>query len=180
MLLPASLAQYGGAKFKLVRGYSGAGEIMLAMLRGEADLVGGVGLPLLVVRNPDWVFDGKAVILYQNALERHPMLPNVPTLPELGLTPEGVTFLRVVASTAEIGRSVLTTPGVPPERLAALRKAFQDMVADPEYLAVAAQRHIEVSPAPGERIDEIVRETAKLPRTSVIDKVKRAGRKGGR
>jgi len=177
VLLPASLAQYGGAKFKLVRGYNGAGEIMLAMLRGEVDMVGGVGLPLLVVRNPEWVFDGKAVILYQNALERHPLLPNVPTLPELGLTLEGVAFLRVVSSTAEIGRSVLTTPGVPPERLAALRQAFQDMVTDPEYIAAATQRHIEVSPASGERIDEIVREIARLP-ASVIDAVNALAKAG--
>ena len=75
-------------------------------------------------------------------LERHPLLPNVPTLPELGLTPEGVTFLRVVASTAEIGRSVLTTPGVPPERLAALRSAFQAMLNDPAFLAACEKRHL--------------------------------------
>ena len=86
VLLPSALKEYGGAQFKLVRGYSGAAEIMLALQRGEVDLVGGVGLPLLIVRNPDWVLRGKAVILYQNALERHPLLPNVPTLPELGLT----------------------------------------------------------------------------------------------
>jgi len=170
VLLPSALKEYGGAQFKLIRGYSGAGEIMLALQRGEVDLVGGVGLPLLVVRNPEWIRDGKAVILYQNALERHPLLPNIPTLPELGLTQEGVTFLRVVASTAEIGRSILTTPGVPPERLAALRKAFKSMVADPEYLAAAKNRNIEISPATGERIDEIVSETSRLP-ASVIDKV---------
>ena len=86
------------------------------------------------------------------------------------MTQEGIPFLRVVASTAEIGRSILTTPGVPPERLAALRKAFQSMVADPEYLAAAKNRNIEVSPATGERIDEIVSETSRLPH-SVIDKV---------
>jgi len=170
VLLPAALKEYGGAQFKLIRGYSGAGEIMLALQRGEVDLVGGVGLPLLVVRNPEWLRDGKAVILYQNALERHPLLPNIPTLPELGLTEEGVTFLRVVASTAEIGRSILTTPGVPPKRLAALRQAFQSMVADPEYLAAATNRHIEVSSASGERIDKIVSETSRLP-ASVIDNV---------
>ncbi len=177
VLLPASLKEYGGAQFRLIRGYTGSAEIMLALQRGEVDLVGGVGLPLLLVRNPDWILQGKAVILYQNALERHPMLPNVPTLPELGLTPEGVTFLRAVASTAEIGRSILTTPGVPPERLAALRKAFQAMVADPEYLAAAKQRNIEVSPASGERIDEIVRETSRLPQ-AVIDKVNALAKAG--
>jgi tripartite-type tricarboxylate transporter receptor subunit TctC len=177
VLLPSALKEYGGAQFKLIRGYSGSAEIMLALQRGEVDLVGGIGLPLLLVRNPDWIAEGKAVILYQNALERHPLLPNVPTLPELGLTPDGITFLRVVASTAEIGRSILTTPGVPPARLAALRKAFQDMVADPEYLAAAKQRNIEVSPASGARIDEIVRETSRLPQ-AIIDKVNALAKAG--
>jgi tripartite-type tricarboxylate transporter receptor subunit TctC len=170
VLLPSALREYGGAKFKLVRGYASAAEMMIAVQRGEVDLVGGVGVPLLAVRNPDWIYEGKAVILYQNALTRHPLLPNVPTLPELALSPEGQTVLRAVAGTAEIGRSIITTPGVPKERLAALRKAFQDMAVDPEFIAAAKKRNIEIAPAPGEQIDEIVRETAKLPR-ELLDKV---------
>jgi len=165
VLLPSALIAHGGAKFKLVRGYNGAGEMLLALQRHEVDLVGGVGLPLLLARNPDWVSAGKAVILYQNAIERHPLLKDVPTLPELGLTPDGRTVLRAIASTAEIGRSILTTPGVPADRLAALRKAFKDMTEDPEFLAAATKRNIELSPASGEKLGELVRETSHLPRT---------------
>ena len=127
-------------------------------------------MPLLVVRNPDWIYQHKAVFLYQNALERHSLLPDVPTLPELALTPEGNTVLRAIAGTAEIGRSILTTPGVPKDRLDALRKAFQDMTEDQEFIAAAKKRNIEIAPAPGEKIDAIVRETAQLPK-ELLEKV---------
>lgn len=170
VLLPSALIAHGGAKFKLVRGYNGAGEMLLALQRKEIDLVGGVGLPLLLARNPDWVLQGKAVVLYQNAIERHPLLKDVPTLPELGLTADGRTVLRAVASTAEIGRSILTTPGVPADRLAALRKAFQRMTADPEFIAIAKSRNIELAPVSGEKVNELVRETSQLPR-SLLDMV---------
>jgi tripartite-type tricarboxylate transporter receptor subunit TctC len=107
------------------------------------------------------------VILYQNALKRHPLLPNVPTLPELGLSDEGRAVLRAIAGTAEIGRSVLTTPGVPAERLAALRTAFQDTLKDPEFLAACRKRNITIEPATGEEMDAITRDTARLPKPMI-------------
>ena len=63
---------------------------------------------------------------------------------------EGREVLHAAASTGDIGRSILTTPGVPPERLAALRGAFQAMLADPAFLAACEQRHLMVDGAPGE------------------------------
>jgi tripartite-type tricarboxylate transporter receptor subunit TctC len=88
----------------------------------------------------------------------------VPTLPELGLTDEGRTILRAIAGTAEIGRSILTTPGVPAERLAALRTAFQDMLKDPDFLAACAQRNVTIEPATGEEMDAITQETVRMPK----------------
>jgi tripartite-type tricarboxylate transporter receptor subunit TctC len=61
------------------------------------------------------------------------------------------------------GRSILTTPGVPAERLAALRTAFQAMLRDPDFLAACEKRNLMVDGATGEEIDEIVRETLRLP-----------------
>jgi len=71
--------------------------------------------------------------------------------------------LRAAASTGEIGRSIITTPGVPSERLAALRSAFQAMLKDPDFFATCEQRHLMVDGASGEDMDKIVRETLKLP-----------------
>jgi len=170
VLFPSALGAYAGAKFKLVRGYSGTSDILLAMERGEVDIVGAYGLPGILASHPEWVQGQGATFIYQAALKRHRLLPNVPTLPELALSDEGRTVLRAAASTADIGRSIITTPGVPPERLAALRAAFQDMLKDPDFLAACEKRNLMVEGAPGEEMDAIVRETLALP-PDLIEKI---------
>ena len=163
VLFPTALKIYAGAKFKLVRGYSGTSDILLAMERGEVDIVGAYGLPGILVSHPGWVHSGEATILYQAAVKRHRLLPNVPSLLELAQSNEGRQVLSAAASTGEIGRSILTTPGVPPERLAALRSAFQAMLKDPDFVSACEKRNLMVDAAAGEEIDEIVRETLRLP-----------------
>src|SRR5262245_43042758 len=170
VLFPTALNTYAGAKFKLVRGYSGTTDILLALERGEVDIVGAYGLPGMLVSNRGWVRRGEATIPYQASLKRHRLLPDVPTLPELAQSDEGREVLRAAASTGEIGRAILTTPGVPAERLAALRAAFQAMLNDPAFLAACEKRNLMVDGAPGEQIDEIVRETLRLPQ-AVADKI---------
>jgi Uncharacterized protein conserved in bacteria len=78
VLFPTALKTYAGAKFKLVRGYSGTIDILLAMERGEVDIVGAYGLPGMLVSHPGWVHRGEATILYQASLKRHRLLPNTP------------------------------------------------------------------------------------------------------
>jgi hypothetical protein len=130
---------------------------------GEVDIVGAFGLPGILVSHPGWVHRGKATILYQASLKRHHLLPNVPTLPELAQSDEGRQVLHAAASTSEIGRSILTAPGVPPERIAALRSAFQAMLKDTDLLRACEKRQLMVDGAAGQEIDEIVRETLRLP-----------------
>ncbi len=85
-----ALNAYAGAKLKIVtRLFSGSAEIQLAAERGEVEVNGSYSLPAVLVSHPDWVRDGKAVILYQNALKRFPQLPQVPTMSELVLSDEG-------------------------------------------------------------------------------------------
>jgi tripartite-type tricarboxylate transporter receptor subunit TctC len=170
VLFPTALSTYAGAKFKLVRGYHGTTDILLAMERGEVDIVGAYGLPGMLVSNPGWVQRGDATILYQASLKRHRLLPDVPTLPELAQSDEGHEILYAAASTGEIGRAILTTPGVPPERLALLRSAFAAMLTDPAFLAACEQRNLMVEGAPGEEIDAIVRATLRLPQ-AVAEKI---------
>jgi tripartite-type tricarboxylate transporter receptor subunit TctC len=158
-----TLNTYGGAKLKIVKGYSGSAEIQLAAERGEVEVNGSYSLPAILVSRPDWVRDGKAVILYQNALKRFAQLPHVPTVSELVLSDEGRAVAQVIAGTAEIGRSIITTPGVPQARLAALRVAFQDMLKDPEFLAAIAKRNLMLDPARGEEMDAINTQTMSLP-----------------
>jgi tripartite-type tricarboxylate transporter receptor subunit TctC len=163
VLFPTSLISHGGAKFKIVKGYAGTTEIQLAMERGEVDIVGAYGLPGMQSSKPGWIRGEGATIIYQASLKRHRLIPNVPTLPELALTEEGRKPLMIAASTGEFGRSILTTPGVPPERLAALRKAFNAMLSDREFLAAAEKRNLMIDPGTGEEMDAIVRDTARMP-----------------
>jgi tripartite-type tricarboxylate transporter receptor subunit TctC len=94
VLFPAALNTYAGAKFKLIRGYSGTINILLAMERGEVDIVGSYGLPGMLASHPGWVHKGEATILYQTSLKRHRLLPNVPAIPELAQSDEGREVLR--------------------------------------------------------------------------------------
>ena len=145
--------------------------IWLAVERGEVDIVGAYGLPGIQVSHPDWLQGKEAVFLYQASLKRHPLIPNVPTLPELGLTDEGRQVLRAAASTGDIGRSIITTPGVPPERLAALRDArSRAMLKDPDFIAECEKRKLPIEGATGEEVDAMVRETLQLPR-AVLDEI---------
>ena len=170
VLFPTALIAYAGAKFKIIRGYSGSINILLAMERTEVDIVGAYGLPGILVSHPGWVHRGEATILYQASLNRHRLLPNVPAIPELAQSDEGREVLRAAASTGDIGRSILTTPGVPPERLAALRSAFQAMLNDPDFLAACEKRNLMIDGAAGEEIDQIVRDTLRLPQ-AVAEKI---------
>jgi tripartite-type tricarboxylate transporter receptor subunit TctC len=170
VLFPTALKTYAGAQFKLIRGYSGTSDILLAMERGEVDIVGAYGIPAILASHAGWVYGGEATILYQAALKRHRLLANVPTLPELAQSEEGRAVLHAAASTGEIGRSILTTPGVPAERIAALRTAFQAMLKDPDFLAACEKRNLMVDGAAGEEMDEVVRATLRLPQV-VAEKI---------
>jgi tripartite-type tricarboxylate transporter receptor subunit TctC len=170
VLFPTALNRYAGAKFKLIRGYSGTIDIVLAMERGEVDIVGAYGLPGILVSQPGWIHRGEATILYQASLKRHRLLPNVPTIPELAQSDEGRQVLHAAAATGEIGRAIITTPGVPPERLAVLRGAFQAMLKDPDFLAACEKRNLMIDGATGEEIDKIVQEMLRLPE-AVVEKI---------
>jgi tripartite-type tricarboxylate transporter receptor subunit TctC len=175
-LYARALNTYAGSRFKIVTGYSGTAEIQLAVERGEVEVNGGESLPTVQVHNPDWLH-GKAVFLYQNGLKRASQLPQVPTMAELvtldekrqveGRQVEGRQVMGALAGTAEIGRSILTTPGVPAERLGALRAAFQRMLADPDFLAAMAKRNVMIEPATGEAMDAVTTETMGLPKSTI-------------
>lgn len=166
-----ALNAYAGSRFKIVTGYSGTAEIQLAAERGEVDVNGGESLPAIIVQYPEWL-EGKATLLYQNGVKRFSMLPQTPTMTELSTSDEGRAVMGVLAGTAEIGRSILTPPGVPPERLAALRTAFQAMLKDPQFIATTEKRKLMIDGATGEQMDAVTRDTMKLPK-DIVEAVRR-------
>ena len=169
-VFPAVLNNVLGTKFKIVTGYEGTAAVMLAMERGEVEGLSSTYDGLKAQRE-EWLKQKKVNIVVQYLLRRHPELPDVPTSAEVASTPEQATILRTVSSASEIGKFILTTPGVPADRVAALRTAFDAVVKDPEFLAEATKLRIEIDPLSGVELQKIVSETQSIPQ-DIIEKVK--------
>lgn len=169
-LYPSVLNNVVGTKFKVVMGYEGSIACMLAMERGEAD---GHSTSWDGVKSArgDWVRDKKINVIVQYGLKRHPELPDVPTSVELGRTGEETQILRVVANATEVGKMVLTTPGVPADRVRALRRAFDAMIKDPDYVAEMNQQRLEITPLTGEEMQKLVEEVGSVS-PAILEKVK--------
>jgi hypothetical protein len=134
-----------GTRFKIISGYPGTTEMHLAMERGETEGATKTW-EAFKADNDDWLRDRKVNMLVQYALTASPELPGVPLMMDLGRNDAARAVLRFYAAGNELGRSLIAPPGVPPERIAALRKALIDMIRDPEFLAEAKQRRVEIGP----------------------------------
>jgi tripartite-type tricarboxylate transporter receptor subunit TctC len=148
------LADAVGARFKLVRGYPGTQEIHLALERGEAE---GAYSSLNTIRTMwgHWLRDKKINIILQTALERHPALPDVPTMIELGKTAEDKASIAFFAGSGAIGRSIVAPPELPEEERGVLRAAFQATMKDEQFLAEARQLNMDIDPLAGEELGKI-------------------------
>ncbi len=161
-----------GTKFNVILGYPGGGDIDLALERGE--ITGDAGQILSVfVRKQYWLEDGLIRFLVQSGARRHPRLPDVPLLQEFARNDEERAIFEFLSSRAEIGMTLLVPPGVPADRVAALRQAMADTLADPEFLAAAEQRNLDVIPASAEEVEAAVRNVLNTP-TPVVTRIKEA------
>src|ERR1700704_2183904 len=152
-----------GTKFKLVTGYPGGNEVNLAMERGEIDGRASNSWASWKSTHPDWVKDKKIVVLVQVGLKRSPDLTDVPLLNELAgndLERQVMTFLS--ADTA-IARSLVAAPDTPPDRIAALRRAFDATMRDPDFLAEADKATLDVVPMSGEEAQKIADSIVNTP-----------------
>src|SRR6202012_1333674 len=135
-----------GTKFKIIAGYANVGGINIAMERGEVDGRAGNNLSTLRATNPQWLRDKTVTLLAQVGIKRDPEFPDVPTMIDLGKTDEQRQVLRLFSTDIVIGRALLTPPGIPAERLALLRKAFDEMLADPAFIDDEKAARLEVEP----------------------------------
>ena len=125
---PKAMNALLGTKFKIVLGYPGGNDINLAMERGEVDVRGSNSWASWKATRPDWLAEKKIIILVQIGLAKAADLPDVPLLMDLGTNDEDRELLRLLSASTAIGRPLFTTPDVPAERVAALRKAFDAMM----------------------------------------------------
>ncbi len=157
-----------GTRFDIVRGYNGSMEGMLAVERSEVD---GhcTGWDTLKTSHPGWIENKSINILVQFAAKRHAELKDVPTVVEFAKTQRQSDLLKAMVNAAEIGTSFFSTPGVPADRLAALRNGFMRCMEDRDFLAEIATLRIGLDPQPGERVAETVAEISKIPDELVPD-----------
>jgi tripartite-type tricarboxylate transporter receptor subunit TctC len=160
-IYPTVLNNVIGTKFKLVMGYRGSNEAMLAMERGEVE-GHSTAWAAVKVAKPDWLRDKTVNIIVQFALKRHPELPDIPTAVELARNDDERAVLSAIMNASEVGTAFFTTPGIAPERLAALRRAFDDTVKDPDFLAEAQRLRLGVSPLAGEELQKLVAQVSNL------------------
>jgi len=147
-----------GTQLRAIPGYPAARDFVLASERGETD--GGtstyVGLSQLF---SNYLREKKLNIPVQFALTRDPEMRDIPTVLELTSDSQARQIFRHLVSNDEIGRSLFTTPNVPPARLAQLRSAFQKMIANPEFRTEADQLKLPLVPKTGEDMQKIVADT---------------------
>jgi tripartite-type tricarboxylate transporter receptor subunit TctC len=175
--LPVIVNQVAGTKFKVIEGYPGTSDVYLAMERGE---VGGVcqGLEPLVAGMQERMKRGELRVLFNFEEKRVASLPGVPSIFEYLKDQESRQIMAFVNSSPQIGRPFAAPPGVPSDRLAALRSAFEKALADPGFAADAAKMQLEAGLVTGPEIERIVNDSYALPK-SVMEKAAAMMPKGG-
>lgn len=155
-----------GAKLKLVTGYPGSSDMMIAIERGEVDGRCGWSWSSLKSTRPAWIPENKVNYLIHMSEAKAPELPHIPTIGDFA-NDRQKRILRLVTSRQIMGRPFAAPPGVPADRAQALRRAFDATMKDPAFLADAEKLKLEVNPVSGEDIDRLVSELYATPKDIV-------------
>jgi hypothetical protein len=161
-----------GTRFKAIIGYPDSGAIGIAMERGE--LAGYCSFTLAAIRSarPQWLNEHQINILVQMTLRPHPDLPGIPAVTDLVSDPVTRRLLALVLADQEMGRPLAGPPGMPADRVEALRAAFQALLTDVDFLSDAKKSAVEVEgPISGEAVARIVDELYATP-ADIIARVK--------
>ena len=166
------LSRMFGAKLKLVAGYNGSGDTVMALDRGEVQGIAGWNYSSITTMRPDWMRDRKINILLQMSLTRHPELPDVPTVLELARDDSQREILRLIFAQSQMGRVIMAPPAMPKAMAQAHRDAFDRVLKDAEFMADVEKMRLEISgPMTGAEVDQLV---ASLYRATP-ERIKEAG-----
>ena len=156
-----------GLKIHLVSGYPGGAELILAVERGELDGRCGWAYSSIKISKPDWIAEKKIKLLNVLALERSPELPDVPAIMEFATTDRQKQIFRFVLNAQTLGRPFAAPPGIPADRAAALRKAFDATMTDPALLTEMKARKLEVEPIGWQSIEALLKDLYATPKDVV-------------
>jgi len=159
--MPALLNQFLGTKFKIVAGYQGIASVYLALERGEVDSLG-VTWEEFKVQKPDLVAERKVRILVQSSPKAHD-LPDVPSIDELAKDEADRGAMDFLLAGDALGRPLAAPPATPPERVAALRTAFDETMHDPRFLHDVEVSRAEFGPIAGSKLQRAVEQILATP-----------------
>jgi hypothetical protein len=152
-----------GTKFKIIAGYSGTKEIALAMERGEVQGNAGTTWSSIKTQHPDWLKEKKIRVFVQYTTKPHPELPDVPLMISLAKTEADRQALMLSFARQDFARPYVAPPGLPAERVKALRTAFNSTMKDTAFLADAKKRRIEIVPLTASEMTALIDDIYKTP-----------------
>jgi tripartite-type tricarboxylate transporter receptor subunit TctC len=159
-----ALNHFVGTKFKVIAGYPGGNDINLAMEKGEVAGRGSNSWGSWKATRPQWLTENKINILVQIGLERAKDLPDVPLLMDLVSSADDKAAMRLLSAPTAVGRPIFTTPGVPADRVEALRSAFDAMIKDPAFIEEANKTKLEIDYLPGAKLQKVVEDIVATPK----------------
>lgn len=172
---PLVLNHFVGTKFRVIPGYQSANAMLLAMERSETE---GAFTSWNTIKTTKqrWLADKTISVPVQYTTERHSDLADVPAMVELGKTVEDKQIMGLYVSGAVVGRSIVAPPGLPADRLKALRDGFDAMLKDPEFLAEIEKSNAEFDPMSGEKLQQFIASVGNLP-PAIVERARQARQK---
>ena len=169
---PIILNEVLKTKIKLITGYLGTKETIMAIETGEAHGRCSVAYSALKMARPDWLRDKKINVIMQFGLEKSSELPDVPLVLDFVKNPEDRQLMELLMGTMAVARPFMAPPGVPEVRATALRRAFDKTMKDEGFLAEAKQLQLDVEPTAGEEAQKIVQAMYATPK-AVVERAKK-------
>ena len=152
-----------GTKFKIVSGYPGTADVLLAMERGELNGIGDLSWSEIKSKNATLLADHKLKFIGQHGLTKSPELPDVPLALDYVQNPSDKPVAELYYEMKGVARPILSAPGIPAERVAALRNAVDTMVKDPAYLADAKTTRLDLTPSGHAAIEKFLTDSVQAP-----------------
>jgi tripartite-type tricarboxylate transporter receptor subunit TctC len=149
------LNSVAGTRLKLISGYPGTGEERIALERGEIEAMS-QPWPIIKTELAQWLDDKKISLLVQTGVDKNPGLAGVPRMIDLARSEDDAALLTLFSTPSTIGRSVVAPPGLPPQRVAELRRAFVETLRDASLLRDVERAKLDLEPLPGEALQAAV------------------------
>jgi tripartite-type tricarboxylate transporter receptor subunit TctC len=162
-----------GTKIKIITGYHSTRELTLGMERGEIEGVCGISASTLVSQQPEWVKGETVHLLAQMATRPDERFRGVPLFTDFAANDEQRQVIKLIIAGQAIARPFFGPPGIPEDRKAALRAAFDQTMQDPEFLADAKNGKLDIHPMAGAEMEAFLRELYALP-PSLVEKAAQA------